>query len=156
MKSIYARVCQSRKVRRLNMKREERWGKNETFAVGGNYKKKKKGSAMLTFQKRQSHRGKSRSSGIKTEVRYHVCACMCGNPCTDGPIFFFFSVTNVAIKLLKRSNCCTKKRMAVRISRQNISNVHYPYIWYSINEMIIYIFVITTYWIFARVYSNCQ
>lgn len=92
MKSIYARVCQSRKVRRLNMKREERWGKNETFAVGGNYKKKKKkkGSAMLTFQKRQSHRGKSRSSGIKTEVRYHVCACMCGNPCTDGPIFFFF------------------------------------------------------------------
>lgn len=119
-------------------------------------KKKKKGSAMLTFQKRQSHRGKSRSSGIKTEVRYHVCACMCGNPCTDGPIFFFFSVTNVAIKLLKRSNCCTKKRMAVRISRQNISNVHYPYIWYSINEMIIYIFVITTYWIFARVYSNCQ
>lgn len=24
------------------MKREERWGKNETFAVGGNYKKKKK------------------------------------------------------------------------------------------------------------------
>lgn len=75
-------------------------------------KKKKKGSAMLTFQKRQSHRGKSRSSGIKTEVRYHVCACMCGNPCTDGPIFFFFSderghQTTEKIQLLheKKNGC---------------------------------------------------
>ena len=90
---------------------------------------------MLTFQKRQSHRGKSRSSGIKTEVRYHVCACMCGNPCTDGPIFFsfffffFFSSderghqTTEKIQLLRE-----KKRTVVRISRQNISNVHYLYI----------------------------
>lgn len=39
-------------------------------------KKKCPPGAMLTFQKRQSRRGKSRSSGIKTEVRYHVCVCV--------------------------------------------------------------------------------
>ena len=97
-------------------------------------KKKKKGSAMLTFQKRQSHRGKSRSSGIKTEVRYHVCACMCGNPCTDGPIFFsffffsFFPVTNVAIKLLKRSNCCAKKKERLFEFRAKIYRTFITYI----------------------------
>lgn len=39
-------------------------------------KKKSPPGAMLTFQKQQSRREKSRSSGIKAEVRYRVCVCV--------------------------------------------------------------------------------
>ena len=90
------------------------------LAVDGNCKKKRRRErerekkslpgAMLTFQKRQSHRGKSRSSGIKTEVRYHVCVCVHGPFFFISFLFFFFFATNVAVELLKRSNCCVTKK----------------------------------------------
>ena len=132
----------------------EREQKNETFSrsmvitkkkekkrKGGREEREKKSSpgATLTFQKRQSHRGKSRSSGIKTEVRYHVCVCVGIRACTalfflfsfSFLFFFSFFATNVAVELLKRSELLRDKREQSLVERKGkrrrrrTSNVRY-------------------------------